>query len=114
MHAKSLPLSSRAAIAREQAKRRGISQAELAQRLGLTQPQVSRLLSGKVKRESRSFADLCKLLSGTDLQHTSADAVPEEIRAAVLEVWDGTPTHAVAIATVIRALVLIRSAPSFP
>lgn len=101
-------LSERAAIARRQAKQLALSQEELADRLGLSQPQVSRMLSGKLTRETRPFLDLCAYVNETASGSTSARQLPEAIRSAALEVWDGTPSHALAISTVIRALLLLR------
>lgn len=41
----------------------GVSQAEVAEALGLTQPQVSRRLTGRVDFSSKELVDLSRLLT---------------------------------------------------
>ncbi len=103
-----LGLAERAAIARQQAKIHGLSQEALALLLDLTQPQISRMLSGKLRRETKAFSDLCGYLDGLPTRPGSERQLPEEIKSAALEIWDGTHSHARAISTVIRALSLLR------
>jgi transcriptional regulator with XRE-family HTH domain len=101
-----LNITDQAALARARAQRLGLTQDDIALALGLAQSQVSRLLAGRIKRRSRAFDDLCGYLE-KHISSGSAEIAPE-LREAVLETWDGTPTHAHSLAAVIRALSLLK------
>ena len=93
-------------------KAAGVTQNEVASALGVNQSQVSRLLGGHVKSRSKLLDDLC-IYAETRLSGVSKESVREnpELIAALAEVWDGTPTHAKALATIIRSLATL-SAPT--
>lgn len=86
-------------------KSAGISQSEVGVALGISQSQASRLLSGNVKRYEKLFERLC-IYASSRLHGVPHARVQENtaLIAALAEVWDGTPAHAIALATVIRSL----------
>jgi len=92
-------------------KSQGFTQAKLAARLGASQSQISRILSGESVSRSKLAEELC-LYAETLEVGVSLEAVMrnEELLQAVRQVWDGSAAHAKALATVIRSLsVLARS-----
>ncbi len=96
-------LKAEANLAALRAAELGLTQSMIASAIGASQSQVSRILSGGGARRSRLFDDVCKyVFSITDKQARSAES--DELKAALAEVWDGTPRHAKALALVIRSL----------
>ncbi len=88
----------------------GVSQAQVAELVGASQGQVSRLLNGKIARSSRLFKEVCLLAARLEGGVTKAMVIEnEELVSALAETWDGTPTHAKALAAVIRSLVVLKS-----
>lgn len=109
-------LASEAHAAAEAASSAGISQQEIAIAVGASQSQVSRILSGKSVRRSRLFDEVC--IYAYDAQrrtqpHKKASATESSTLIAAMDsVWDGTETHAKALALVIRSLgALMPQAP---
>jgi len=87
------------------AERLQITQSQIARDVGLSQPQVSRLLSGRAKRRSIAFDRVCSYV----LRHVHPVSVRDVRRCIVLIdalvlVWDGSQEHAQALASVIRSL----------
>jgi transcriptional regulator with XRE-family HTH domain len=92
--------------------RLGLTQEVISIATGISQSQVSRVLSGKAVRRSRAFDAVCNYV-----QHHSRSVPKEEVRIctplieALALVWDGTQTHADALASVIRSLGALPSSP---
>ena len=86
-------------------KTEGISQTEIAEALGVSQSQVSRILAGQVKRHSKLFEDL-SIYAQKRFEGISPKLVCEnqQLINAIADVWDGTTRHAQALACVIRSL----------
>lgn len=89
---------------------RGITQARIAEAIGASQSQVSRILAGRGVRQSRLLEEVClyvERLSGG----VTADAVREnaELVEAIKAAWDGSASHAKALSTVIRSLAVLRT-----
>lgn len=86
-------------------RRSGITQITLAEELGVSQSQVSRVLSGKSSKRSKLLARICNYAFKPP-PPAAAEAVKqnEELIKALAETWDGTQEHAQALATVIRSL----------
>ena len=90
-------------------RERGISQAEVAEVVGASQPQISRILKGDGIRATKLAEEVClyaeKLQGGV-----TADAVcsNKELICALAETWDGSARHAKALSVVIRSLRMLR------
>jgi len=94
-------------------RRIGITQQELSNELCVSQSQISRVLGGKSGGRSKLLQQICSYASKAETAVT-ADQVRtnDELIGALTDIWDGSPEHAHALATVIRALgVLSRPAP---
>ena len=95
--------------ASEICRQRGITQAQVAEAVGASQPQVSRILSGRGLRQSRLLEEVCLFVERfTD--GVTADAVRQnpELVEAIKSTWDGSASHARALSTVIRSLAVLR------
>lgn len=94
----------------------GFTQQMLAEMLGVSQSQVSRILSGQFKRRSKLFDDLCKIAyqsSSTPVAvQPGASAQQADLISALDAVWDGTDSHAKALAVVIRSLSALLPSPA--
>jgi transcriptional regulator with XRE-family HTH domain len=94
----------------------GFTQQQLAEMLGVSQSQVSRTLNGQFKRRSKLFDDLCKIAyqsSATPVMvEPVASAQQADLISALDAVWDGTDSHAKALAVVIRSLSALLPSPA--
>lgn len=97
-----------ARLAAAHAKKHGLTQEQIATALGASQSQVSRILSGASKRRSRLLNAVCKYVFSVQERQAVRVEDCQELMAAIEEVWDGTPIHARALATVIRSLGLLQ------
>jgi transcriptional regulator with XRE-family HTH domain len=108
-------ISQEAKIMAARLKAADISQLEIATELGVSQSQISRVLSGHIKRRSRLFEDLCiyaqSKLHGVTLSEVKKN---QELLSALVDVWDGTAQHARSLAQVIRSLAVLSSSPVAP
>lgn len=104
-------LAIEASLATQRATDLGLTQAMIAAAVGASQSQVSRVLSGAGVRRSRLFDEVCKYVFsvGGSKPNVSDSA---ELTAALEAVWDGTESHAKALALVIRSLGALRGVPS--
>jgi transcriptional regulator with XRE-family HTH domain len=90
-------------------RERNLSQAQIAEAVGASQSQVSRILSGRGSKQSRLMEEVCLYL---ERQYVGVTA--EAVRAhadlieAVRTTWDGSESHAQALSTVIRSLTVLR------
>lgn len=93
------------ALARSRIRVLGISQQSVADQLGVSQSQVSRVLSGQTSASSKLAIDICSyVILSVDHVEKSSIAANDDLMNALVEIWDGTPTHARALAVVIRSL----------
>ncbi|MBI1887778.1 MAG: hypothetical protein HYS19_05325 [Nitrosomonadales bacterium] len=101
-------LKSRAMRAAHTCRLHGITQAEIAEAVGASQPQVSRILKAQGLRASRLFEEVCLYVERLD-GGVTADAVRanEELIGALKMTWDGSASHAKALSTVIRSLAVL-------
>lgn len=103
-------LEREAFLAAKTASDNGLTQNGIALALGISQSQVSRVLSGRARRRSSVFAAVCKYVhSSVAAQPADALRHHPELMEAVADVWDGTTDHAQALALVIRSLGALRS-----
>lgn len=102
-------LQARALRAARLCRDRRITQVEIAKALGASQPQVSRILKGRGLRSSRLYEEVC-LYVERQVGGVTVEAVRDndELITALAATWDGSAVHAKALATVIRALALLR------
>ncbi len=102
-------LRTEALTAARLARQLGLSQEAIAGAIGASQSQVSRVLSGNSRRRSRLFDAVCKYVSSHATERRGSASIMEspELVAAVESVWDGSPTHAQALASVIRSLAAL-------
>lgn len=102
----------RAIRAAESCRRLDITQQQIADALGVSQGQVSRILGAKGVRASRLFEEVCLYVEGFD-RGVTADAVKEndELIEALRDAWDGSVQHAKGLAAVIRTLSVLRPRP---
>lgn len=88
-----------------------LTQVEVANALGVSQSQVSRVLSGQCSRRTKLLNGICNYVNtqhaGVTLQRVREN---DELISALADCWDGTSKHAEALATVIRSLALLQGA----
>lgn len=98
----------RALRAAEICREHGITQAQIAEAVGASQSQVSRILSGHGLRQSRLLEEVCLYIERFS-GGVTADAVRgnAELVEAIQAAWDGSASHARALSTVIRSLSLL-------
>ena len=96
-------LKGRTERARLICKARGVTQAQIAVDLGVSQSQVSRILKGQGVKASRLAEEVFLYVEKFEFGVT-ADAVRgnEELVDALTATWDGSATHAKALSSVIR------------
>lgn len=67
--------------------------------------QVSRILSGQIKRRSKNVEKICKFAKfGSQAPHTTKNEAI--LMAAVKDLWDGTDDHAMALTSLLKAIML--------
>lgn len=90
-------------------RERGISQAEVAEIVGASQPQISRILKGDGIRTTRLAEEVClyaeRLEGGVTAEAVCSN---QDLIGALVETWDGSAKQAKALAIVIRSLRLLR------
>ncbi|THD02516.1 hypothetical protein B1810_14440 [Panacagrimonas perspica] len=86
----------------------GIHQEKIAADLGASQSQISRVLSARGSRFSRLCDEVCAYVERSS-HGISLDAVRDhpELIGALRDTWDGSPSHAKALAAVIRSLAAL-------
>lgn len=101
----------RAANARRICASHRIAQADIAAHVGASQSQVSRILKGDGVRASRLFEEVCLFVECFE-GGISAEAVRgnRELIEALQATWDGSASHAKALAAVIRSLAVLKAA----
>jgi len=92
-------------------REKGIQQERIATDLGASQSQVSRVLSARGRRFSRLCEEVCAYVERS-ARETSLDTVRThpELIGALRDTWDGSPSHAKALAAVIRSLAALHGA----
>jgi transcriptional regulator with XRE-family HTH domain len=98
-------LKARTERARHVCKARGIKQAQIADHVGASQSQVSRILKGQGLRASRLAEEVCLYV-----EKFEGGVTPDSVRSnvdlvnALTLTWNGSATHARALSAVIRSL----------
>lgn len=98
-------LKARTERVRHICKVRGVTQAQIAADLGVSQSQVSRILKGQGLKASRLAEEVCLYVEKFD-GGVTADSVRsnDDLVSALTVTWDGSATHARALSAVIRSL----------
>lgn len=86
-------------------KQHGLLQSIMAKDIGLSQGQVSRLVSGNFKKPGRAYGELCIYVLDA-VQKVKPAEIQENrlLVSAIASVWDGSAEQAGLIAQVIRSL----------
>lgn len=80
------------------------SQTEISIATGVNQSQISRILSGQIRRVSGNVMTLCKFANEFDASRGPDPMESTVLMSALRLVWDGSPAHAEAIASVLLSL----------
>lgn len=91
----------------------GMKQQELSRATGVHQSQISRILSGRVRRLSTNVVKLSSYLDDLHKSNAKTDAIPQVLADAIRFSWDGTSTHAAALARVIVSLKGLSETPLY-
>lgn len=97
-----------AAALRRFKKAEGLTQATLAKRTGIDQPQISRALSGRLSHRSPAMRKLCELAGISLADSSDPSAGQRRILDVVGELWDGTDTDALRVEALLRAAAALR------
>jgi transcriptional regulator with XRE-family HTH domain len=89
-----------------------LSQQQLAAELGASQSQISRVLAGHTSMSSKLARSLCRYVF-MHSPRTARERISRapELMDALAFVWDGSPSHASALAAVIRSLSVLSNSP---
>lgn len=101
-----------ALLAARHAKAAGLTQTLIAEAVGASQSQVSRVLSGLIKRRSKLHRAVCSYVFSSHLTPDDLGQLPPVLVDALKEVWDGSPGQAEALALVIRSLAALSAEPA--
>ena len=87
------------------ARSAGLTQGAIANAVCASQSQVSRILSGKSRRRSKLYVEICEYVKSR-IEGVSPNLVKEneELINALASVWDGTSSQSVVLAEIIRSL----------
>lgn len=88
----------------------GLSQQDLSKATGVHQSQISRMLSGKVRRVSKNLLKLADYLENLHEKNAKNSDIPQVLKDAIRFSWDGSPHQAEALARVIVSLKGLSSA----
>lgn len=89
-------------------KEMGKLQAEIAEDTGLSQSQISRIVTGKFKFCSKNVLNLCKYAEIKIVESDLEAKWNDKLTSALNFAWDGTEEHAKAINKILRAIGSIR------
>lgn len=91
-------------LLREKAALMRLSQAEIAEKTGMSQPQVSRILAGRFNRLSKKVMQICRFLDVQSSVLIPTGHLSKRLSDAVLAAWDGTKAHEDALVRLLSAL----------
>lgn len=96
-------------LAAIQATEIGLGQQEIADVLAINQSQISRIFSGKIRRNTDTLMRVCKFVADRSLSIHPDDVRRNDVLiGAIAEVWDGTERDAQVLASIIRSLRALR------
>ena len=91
-------------------RKKRLSQARLADQAGVSQSTVSRALSGTLERHGTARSKLFTYALIDESKTSSASRGKRRVIRAFDTIWDGSESHAAAIAKIIEALADLRPA----
>lgn len=91
-----------------------LNQCQIADKTGVDQSQISRILAGHFQRVSKNVNALCKYEYILHDHLTESSDSGKYLLRAIHDVWDGTDKHALALANVIRSLRGLKPADTGP
>jgi transcriptional regulator with XRE-family HTH domain len=86
----------------------GITQAEIARRVRVKQPQVSRILAGDFGARSGAARKLCRQAGVSMIRGHNRRPNQEHLIGLLNNVWDGTPEDAVVVSRLLQAAAMLR------
>lgn len=101
-------------LAARHAKTAGLTQTLIAEAIGASQSQVSRVLSGQTTRHSKLHRAVCSYVFSRRVTPSEVGQIPSVLVDAVKDVWDGSPAQAEALALVIRSLGALSAQTATP
>jgi transcriptional regulator with XRE-family HTH domain len=82
-----------------------VTQTEISAETGVSQSQISRILSGQFRRASKNVLAICRYASLRREKPTPSEASDRAaLTKALLTLWDGTPSHARALIDMLSAI----------
>lgn len=91
----------------------GLTQEELSSATKVSQSQISRILSGSLRRNSKSYKKICEYVLSRQRLPTIEDVCRnQELTQALASIWDGSDTQAKKLASVIKSLGSLIDAPT--
>lgn len=90
-------------------KSHNISQMQIADAVGASQSQVSRILGGRGQRLTRLTEEVCLYVERLTAGGVTAEAVRknDQLIESLRNTWDGSSAHALALSAVIRSLAAL-------
>lgn len=92
------------ATLKARAQASGLNQAQIAEKSGISQPQVSRFLSGRFLKLSKCLNVLCIFFECGPTNEDQPRIPTQALETALLEAWDGSPQHEEAIIQLLSCL----------
>ena len=89
-------------------KEGSIGQPEIAEKSGVSQSQVSRILSGKFKRRSKNVDSICKYAKLVVFTPKVDPMQNKALMDALSSAWDGTEDHAKILVNILNSVRNLR------
>lgn len=89
-------------------ERLAITQQQIAKATGISQSQVSRILSGATRNQSKAYRRVCVYVERFERTNGPDPAKNSEIMDALRSTWDGTEPHAKLLARILKDLGELR------
>lgn len=87
----------------------GLTQQQLANKLGISQSQVCRAVKGEFKKPNEPIIQICEFLGvKLDLVAKRSGEDEERIARCALEIWDGTQADADRVIALLRDIAALR------
>jgi len=81
-----------------------LTQQQISDATGVDQSQVSRILAGNMRRVSENVEKLCNYAKTLDTPYERDEQSKQDLIKALLQLWDGTPVHAITLKQLLHAI----------